>query len=115
MLTDIETILCYIIILDLLLESDLTDSEIEERFDEIVDWENTGFDMAARYFLDELYRNKSVAEVCVLNPEKSEAKSCYRITESGKKKYALYVKNYLFIKGAIDEVFNRFIKYRNVI
>ena len=88
---------------------------IEKNFDRIVDWENTGFDMASGYFLEELCKEKSVVEVCVLNPEKSESKTFYRITEYGKKKYSLYFKDYLFIKGVIDEVFNRFIKYRKVI
>lgn len=113
--TDIEDILAYIIILNLLSESDMTGSEITEKFDEITDGENTGFDMVAGCFLEELCREKSVAEIPVIVPEKFEAKKCYCLTERGKKRYKQLIENYLFTKDTTDKVFDRLVKYRKVI
>lgn len=115
MISDIETILAYIIILNLLLEFDMTVSEITEKFDEIADGENTGFDFVASCFLEELCEEKSVAKVYVIDKEKLKANAYYCITERGKKRYKQLVENYLFTKNTTDKAFARLMKYRKVI
>lgn len=115
MISDIENILAYIIILNLLLEADMTDSEIYEKYDEIADGENTGFDMNPGYFLGDLCHETSVAVIYMIDAEKHRVKTSYRITEMGKQRYKQLIEQYLFIKDTTDKAFDRLVKYRKVI
>lgn len=109
MIPDLEATLNYIIILKLLMESDMTADEVEEKFDEVSDWENTGYEMSGKFFLLDLYHENSVAKIYKLHTKKA---IYYRITEKGKKRYPKLIDEYFAIKNITDKVLDRAMKYR---